>query len=92
APQIIVYDFVCQLAPYCLICEPDYFGQTCFVVDESHASDHTKCSRASHAGFVMQYDPQLQAINTSAAKVGNSEASKFRKSISYMTQCHAIQY
>ena len=40
----------------------------------------------------MQYDPQLQAINTSAAEVGNSGASKFQKSISYMTQRHAIQY
>ncbi|KAF8515124.1 hypothetical protein BU17DRAFT_76913 [Hysterangium stoloniferum] len=68
APKIIVYDFACQLAPYCLIHEPGYFGQTRFVVDEFHASDHTKCSRTSHAGFVMQYDPQLQAINTRATE------------------------
>ena len=92
APKIIVYDFACQLAPYCLVREPGYFGQTRFVVDEFHTSDHTKCSRASHASFVMQYDPQLQAINTSAAEVGNSGASKIRKSVSYMTQRHAIQY
>ncbi|KAF8511263.1 hypothetical protein BU17DRAFT_77530 [Hysterangium stoloniferum] len=90
APKIIVYDFACQLAPYFLICEPGYFGQTCFVVDEFHASDYTKCSRASHVSFVMQYDPQLQAINTSAAEeVGNSGASKIRKNVSYMAQCHA---
>jgi len=86
APKIIVYDFACQLAPYCLIREPGYFGQTCFVVNEFHTSDHTKCSRASHTSFVMQYDPQLQAINTSAAEIGNSGASKIRKSVSYMTQ------
>ena len=40
----------------------------------------------------MQYNPQLQAINTSATEVGNSGASNFRKSVSYMTQWHAIQY
>ena len=92
APKIVVYDFACQLAPYCIIREPEFFGHTRFVVDELHASDHTKCSHASHANFVMQYDPQVQAVNTSAAEVGNSGAAKIRKSVSYMKQSHAIKY
>ncbi|KIJ24236.1 hypothetical protein M422DRAFT_194900, partial [Sphaerobolus stellatus SS14] len=92
APKVIVYDFACQLAPYCIIREPRFFGNTQFVVGEFHASDHTKCSKALHASFVMQHDPQIQLINTSAAEVGNSGASKIRKSVSYMTQCHAISF
>lgn len=40
----------------------------------------------------MQFDPNLQVINKSAAEVGNSGAAKIQKSVSYMTQCHAIQY
>ncbi|KIJ34023.1 hypothetical protein M422DRAFT_182664, partial [Sphaerobolus stellatus SS14] len=90
APKIIVYDFACQLAPYSIVRDPSFFGNTHFVVDEFHASDHTKCSKASHASFVLQHDPQIQLINTSAAEVGNSGASKIRKSVSYMTQQHAI--
>ncbi|KIJ31609.1 hypothetical protein M422DRAFT_53298 [Sphaerobolus stellatus SS14] len=90
APKIIVYDFACQLAPYSSVREPSFFGNTRFVVDEFHASDHTKCSKASHASFALQHDPQIQLINTSAAEVGNSGASKICKSVSYMTQWHAI--
>ena len=40
----------------------------------------------------MQFDPNLQVINTSAAEVGNLGAAKIRKTVSYMTQRHAIQY
>ncbi|ESK96333.1 hypothetical protein Moror_7119 [Moniliophthora roreri MCA 2997] len=41
APQVIVYDFACQLAPYCLIHEAQYFRDTQFLIDEFHAHDHT---------------------------------------------------
>lgn len=92
APKIIIYDYACQLAPYSLIREPTYFRDTRFVVDEFHATGHTKCSRASSSTYAMQYDPNLQAINTSAAEVGNSGIGKIRKSVSYMTQAHAIRY
>ena len=92
APKVIVYDFACQLAPYCLLREPQFFCNTRFLVDQFHASGHTKCSQASSLTYAMQFDPNLQVINTSAAEVGNSGAAKIRKSVSYMTQCHAIQY
>ncbi|KAF8502473.1 hypothetical protein BU17DRAFT_58748, partial [Hysterangium stoloniferum] len=75
-----------------LIREPSFFCNTWFVIDEFHTADHTKCSKASAASFVMQYDPLLQSVNTSAAEIGNSGAAKICKSVSYMTQHHAIQY
>jgi len=92
APKVVVYDFACQLAPYCLVREPQFFRDTRFLVDQFHASGHTKCSKASSSTYAMQFDPNLQTINTSAAEVGNSGAAKIWKSVSYMTQRHAIQY
>ena len=92
APKVVIYDFACQLAPYCLLREPRFFRNTRFLVDQFHASGHTKCSKASSSTYAMQFDPNLQVINTSAAEVGNSGAAKIRKSVSYMTQRHAIQY
>ena len=92
APKVVVYDFACQLAPYSLLREPQFFRNTRFLVDQFHASGHTKCSKASSSTYAMQFDPNLRVINTSAAEVGNSGAAKIRKSVSYMTQRHAIQY
>jgi hypothetical protein len=92
APKIVVYDFACQLAPYAYVREADFFKQTRFIVDQFHFSGHTKCSRACSASFAMQHHPVMQVVNTSAAEVGNSGASRVRKSVSYMTQAHAIRY
>jgi hypothetical protein len=85
APKVVVYDFACQLAPYCLVREAKFFQNTRFFVDQFHASSHTKCSKASSSTYAMQFDPSLQVVNTSAAEVGNSGAAKIRKSVSYMT-------
>ena len=30
APKVVVYDFACQLAPYCLMREPNFFRNTRF--------------------------------------------------------------
>lgn len=92
APKIVVYDFACQLAPYAYIREAEFFQHTRFIVDQFHFSGHTKCSRACSATYAMQHNPVLQVINTSAAEVGNSGAARICKSVSYMTQAHAIQY
>lgn len=53
APKVIVYDFACQLAPYSWVREAQYFRETRFVVDQFHATGHTKCSRAASATFAM---------------------------------------
>ena len=88
ALRVVIYDYACQLAPYSLVREAKFFQNTRFLVDQFHASGHTKCSRASSSTYAMQYDPNLQTINTSAAEIGNSGAAKIRKSVSYMTQRH----
>ena len=92
APKVVVYDFTCQLTPYCLIWEPQFFRNTHFLVNQFHALGHTKCSKALSSTYTMQFDPNLQVINTSTVEVGNSGAAKIWKSVSYMTQQHAIQY
>ncbi|EGO19847.1 hypothetical protein SERLADRAFT_373911 [Serpula lacrymans var. lacrymans S7.9] len=89
APKVVVYDFACALGPYCLTCEPEFFADTLFVVDGFHAKGHTK------SVFLNTYantDPQLAQINSSAAECGNSALKRIRKSVSYMSQDHAILY
>ncbi|KAI8974547.1 hypothetical protein BD414DRAFT_399949, partial [Trametes punicea] len=92
APKIIIYDFACQLASYCLIREAQYFAQTRFLIDELHAQGHTKCGRACFASNAMQYDDRVRAANTSAAECGNKGIGWIRKSVSYMTYSHAVCY
>ncbi|KIK79358.1 hypothetical protein PAXRUDRAFT_36461 [Paxillus rubicundulus Ve08.2h10] len=43
---VIIYDFACQLAPYCLVWEAHYFQNTQFLIDEMHAHDHINTSAA----------------------------------------------
>lgn len=90
APKIIVYDFACQLAPYCLVREAKYFRHTRFLIDELHAHDHTRCGRACFASNTMRFDDQVRAANTSAAECGNKGMKRIRKSVSFMTYEHAV--
>ncbi|KAF9221063.1 hypothetical protein BS17DRAFT_712274, partial [Gyrodon lividus] len=52
-PKVIIYDFACQLAPYCLMQEALYFQHTQFLIDEMHAHDHSQCGQASFASNAM---------------------------------------
>lgn len=92
APEIIVYDFACQLAPYCFVREARYFENTRFLIDELHAHDHTRCGQACFSSNSMQYDERIRGINTSAAECGNKGIGRIRKSVSYMTYEHAVVY
>lgn len=92
APEIIVYDFACQLAPYCLVREARYFASTRFLIDELHAHDHTRCGQACFASNAMRYDERFRAINTSAAECGNKGMKRIRKSVSFMNYDHAVLY
>lgn len=92
APDIIVYDFACQLAPYSFVREARYFAHTKFLIDELHARDHTKCGPACFASNAMQYDERIRSINTSAAECGNQGLGRIRKSVSYMSYRHAVVY
>ncbi|KAJ3567812.1 hypothetical protein NP233_g6119 [Leucocoprinus birnbaumii] len=92
APKRVVYDFSCALGPYCLLREPDFFADTLFIIDNFHARDHTKCANACFASTYAKLDPELSEINTSAAECGNSLILRIRKSVSYMSERHAIIY
>lgn len=92
APKVIIYDFACQLAPYCLVREARYFQNTQFLIDEMHARDHTHCGKACFASNAMRYDNCIRAINTSAAECGNKGLKRIRKSISFMVHSHAVQF
>ena len=72
APKVVIYDFACQLTPYCLVRKAQFFRNTQFFVDQFHASGHMKCSKAASSTYAMQFDPSLQVVNTSTAEVGNS--------------------
>lgn len=92
APKRIVYDFACALGPYCLIREADFFADTQFLIDEFHAKGHTKCSEQAFLSTYKSADPNLRAVNSSAAECGNSAIKRIRKSVSYMGQRTAIMY
>jgi hypothetical protein len=92
APEVIIYDFACQLAPYCLAREPEFFQDTLFVVDEMHANGHSQCSQAFFISNYMQTRGSLKCINTSAAECSNSGLNRIRKSVSYMGEGHAALF
>jgi Kyakuja-Dileera-Zisupton transposase len=92
APEVVIYDFACQLAPYCLVREPEYFRDTLFVIDEMHANGHSNCSQACFLSNYMHTTSDLLHINSNAAECSNSGLSRIRKTISYMNEKHAILY
>ena len=90
APQTVVYDFACQLAPYSMSREPEFFKDTCFAIDEMHATGHTACSSALFLSNYMQVRPDIRNVNSSAVECCNSGLSRLKKSISYMGEKRAI--
>jgi hypothetical protein len=92
APKVVIYDFACQLGPYCMLREPEFFRNTLFVVDEMHAGTHKQCSQASFIANYMQVRPSMMAINSSAAECSNSGLNRIRKSVSYMGPSHAALF
>jgi len=91
-PKWVVYDFACALGPYCMTWEPEFFADTQFLIDAFHAKGHTKCTKAAFLKSYCQFDPRLSYINSSAGECGNSGLACIGKSISYMSQDHAVIY
>lgn len=92
APKRVIYDYACALGPYCMTREPAFFADTQFVVDDFHASGHSKCSPAAFLRNYSDVDPRLARINSSAAECGNGGIKRIRKAVSYMGQARAILY
>ena len=92
APEIIIYDYACNLGPYIMAREPVFFQNTKCLIDHFHSMGHTACSDACKLMAYTATNPELDRINSSAAECGNSGILRIRKSVSYMTQEHAIIY
>ncbi|KAF6765754.1 hypothetical protein DFP72DRAFT_798093 [Ephemerocybe angulata] len=92
APKRVIYDFACALGPYCMLREPQFFGNTHFAIDHFHATGHSKCSPAAFLSEYSNINPRLSSINSSAAECGNGALRRIRKSVSYMGQERAIIY
>jgi hypothetical protein len=92
APKAVIYDFGCQLGPYCMSREPEFFRDTLFAIDEMHANGHNNCSQACYVSNYMLVRPHLMRVNSSAAECNNAGLNRIRKSISYMDQPHAILF
>lgn len=92
APKVIIYDFACQLGPYCMSREPEFVKDTLFAIDEMHANGHANCSEACFASTYMEVRPKLIPVNSSAAECSNAGMNRIRKSISYMSQSRAIRF
>jgi len=92
APEIVIYDFACNLQPYCMTREPEFFAETIFLIDLFHSSGHKKCGKASFLSNYVNTNPNLLTLNSSAAECGNSGLRKIRKSVSYMSQERAIVF
>ena len=92
APEVVVYDFACQLAPYCLSREPGFFANTRFVIDAFHSDNHIKCGQSSFLDTYTKTDPSLIAVNSSAAECGNGGLAKIRKAVRYMGQRRAVVF
>lgn len=86
APELIVYDFACQLAPYSTVRQYEFFKDTKHLVDMCHESNHTTCSEA----FKLSYHKrtghqQYHLLNDSAGEVGNGGLDKLKTSVRYMS-------
>ncbi|EJD51414.1 hypothetical protein AURDEDRAFT_57071, partial [Auricularia subglabra TFB-10046 SS5] len=92
APKYGIYDFACALAPYCMLREPEFFGDTVFLIDEFHGAGHTRCSPACFISNYRDFNADLNVINSSAAECGNAGLLRIRKTLSYLTQEHAIVF
>ncbi|KDR65237.1 hypothetical protein GALMADRAFT_50349, partial [Galerina marginata CBS 339.88] len=92
APEIVVYDYACNLAPYAMAREPTFFARSKFLIDHFHSMGHNSCGNACKLMTYVATNPDLDKINSSAAECGNSGILRIRKSVSYMTQDHAIIY
>ncbi len=92
APKYVIYDFACQLTPYCRTRKPDFFSETTFLIDNFHSPGHNKCSKAFFLLSYSESQPSLAWINSSTAECGNSGLTKIQKSVRYMGQERAILY
>jgi hypothetical protein len=91
APEVVVHDFACSLADYCMSREPMYFKDTLFIVDSFHARNHKACTQSSKL-YAYKSDPKINALNSNAAEHLNSGLRHLRRSMSGMGEARSISY
>lgn len=82
APEVVIYDYACNLHEYCLNRSPEYFKHTMFVIDNFHWGNHTSCC----FGYSMKPYPCLAHINSQLAEQCNSALKKIKPALSFMIQ------
>lgn len=92
APKVVIYDYACALAPYCMTREPAFFKETLFLIDTFHAEGHTRCSAACFIANYAKWNNDLAKVNSSAGESGNGGLFRIRKSLLYMMQRRSIVY
>jgi len=92
APSVVIYDFACALGPYAMLREPEFFKDTRFLIDDFHAKGHTRCTAACMLRTYRKGNSHVTKTNSSAAECGNSALTRIEKSVSYMSQRHAVVY
>ena len=80
APKLIIYDFACGLAAYCLNRDPAFFSKTRFLVDRLHAKTHS-CGKSFH----LDESPLYKDINSQANEQYNADLKRLQSQMSYMT-------
>lgn len=81
APQVIFYDFACNLEEYCLNRESGYFWNTKFYHDLFHGYTHS-CSPAYNSKFLCG----VRGVNTSICEQFNSYLQCIKASAKHMSQ------
>lgn len=78
---VVIYDFGCQAAEYCIKREPVMFARTQFFIDRFHGSNH-KC-----ASFwkLMSY-PGFSELISTASETLNAFLQRFHSQCAYMRQ------
>ena len=85
APEVICYDYACQLMEYCITREPEFFKNTLFVVDRLHIHNHTKCSEAfDMRTYQRTGSSEFFNFEDNAAETGNCLLCRLRNSCKKM--------
>lgn len=83
-PDIIIYDFSCQLMEYCLSREPGFFGDVRFFIDKFHYWNHAfgACSLAFRITRIARYG----RYNDSIAEQWHASIDHLKAHMTCLTQ------
>jgi len=82
-PEVIIYDFACQLLEYCIGREPAFFQHTRFFIDRFHYWNHKQgaCSKAFQLTRILQ----LFSENTSICEQWHASVHSLKRHLVGMT-------